>query len=187
MILILPHRNTRLNANRMLRARKILAYVAERIEPAPKPGKEPATPPLKPEEYLDLYCQDKIVPPTMTLATIRAHIWRGGGDVLLFYKANGRKEIKHAPASNSMLDVGGLRSMLPPPLPPPVDRRVVEGLRSQSAMEGPGMMRSAGSSIEYGRFSEDTVHIPGTTGGREQIPVVTGGLPSNMVPPKGWI
>jgi WD repeat-containing protein 48 len=33
----------------------------------------------------------------MTLASIRAHIWRGGGDVLLLYKANGRKEIKHAP------------------------------------------------------------------------------------------
>ncbi|RDI78961.1 hypothetical protein Vi05172_g11089 [Venturia inaequalis] len=182
--------NTRLNANRMLRARKILAYVAERIEPAPQPGKEPTTPPLKPEEYLDLYCQDKIVPPTMTLATIRAHIWRGGGDVLLFYKANGRKEIKHAPASKSMLDVGGpARSMLPPPLPPPAgDRRVAEGLRSQSAMEAQQglVMRSAGSSIEYGRFSEDTVNRPGAVG-REHVTVVTGGLPPNTVPPKGWI
>lgn len=33
----------------------------------------------------------------MTLASIRAHVWRGGGDVILYYKANGRKEIKHAP------------------------------------------------------------------------------------------
>lgn len=33
----------------------------------------------------------------MTLASIRAHIWRGGGDVVLYYKANGRKEIKHSP------------------------------------------------------------------------------------------
>lgn len=33
----------------------------------------------------------------MTLATIRSHIWRGGGDVLLYYKANGRKKILHAP------------------------------------------------------------------------------------------
>lgn len=33
----------------------------------------------------------------MTLASIRAHVWRGGGDVLLYYKANGRKEIKHFP------------------------------------------------------------------------------------------
>jgi WD repeat-containing protein 48 len=30
----------------------------------------------------------------MTLASIRAQVWRGGGDVLLHYKANGRKEIK---------------------------------------------------------------------------------------------
>ena len=33
----------------------------------------------------------------MTLASIRAHMWRGAGDVLLYYKANGRKEIKHTP------------------------------------------------------------------------------------------
>jgi WD repeat-containing protein 48 len=33
----------------------------------------------------------------MTLATIRTHVWRGGGDVLLFYKANGRKQIDNAP------------------------------------------------------------------------------------------
>lgn len=33
----------------------------------------------------------------MTLASIRAHIWRGGGDVLLHYKANGKKQIKHTP------------------------------------------------------------------------------------------
>ena len=26
-----------------------------------------------------------------TLATIRAHIWKTGGDVVLFYKSNGRK------------------------------------------------------------------------------------------------
>jgi WD repeat-containing protein 48 len=30
----------------------------------------------------------------MTLASIRAHVWRGGGDVILQYKANGKKEIK---------------------------------------------------------------------------------------------
>jgi hypothetical protein len=30
-------------------------------------------------------------------------MWRGGGDVLLYYKSNGRKEIKHAPAVNSPL------------------------------------------------------------------------------------
>jgi len=29
----------------------------------------------------------------MTLATLRAHIWKGGNDVQLHYKANGRKQI----------------------------------------------------------------------------------------------
>lgn len=171
----------------MLRARKILAYVAERIEPAPMPsqnGKESAVPPLKPEEYLELWCQDKVVPPTMTLATIRAHIWRGGGDVLLFYRANGRKEIKHAVPSKL-----GSSMLLPPPLPPP-DRRIVDDLRTQSAegQAGGVAMRSAGSSIEYGRFSEDAVNRPGVLSGREaNTPKPAGGLPPNTVPPKGWI
>ncbi|KAI0582375.1 WD repeat containing protein 48 [Pyrenophora tritici-repentis] len=93
--------NNRLNANRMLRARKILGYVAERIEPAPskedleQQAAEGGV--LRPEDYLELYCNGQLITPTMTLASIRAHVWRGGGDVLLYYKANGRKEIKHAP------------------------------------------------------------------------------------------
>ncbi|ORY15616.1 hypothetical protein BCR34DRAFT_558691 [Clohesyomyces aquaticus] len=93
-----PASNNRLNANRMLRARKILAYVAERIEPAPSKEEEADEGRLKPEEYLELYCQGQLITPTMTLASIRAHVWRGGSDVVLYYRANGRKEIKHAPA-----------------------------------------------------------------------------------------
>ena len=41
----------------MLRAKKILAYVAERIEPQPE---EPDPEALKPEEYLELYCQNQV-------------------------------------------------------------------------------------------------------------------------------
>ena len=41
----------------MLRAKKILAYVAERIESLPD---EPEPGALKPEEYLELYCQEKV-------------------------------------------------------------------------------------------------------------------------------
>ncbi|PPJ57550.1 hypothetical protein CBER1_06254 [Cercospora berteroae] len=88
--------NNRLNANRMLRAKKVLAYVAERIEPASEREKSP----LRPDEYLELWCQGQILPPTMTLATIRAHVWRGGGDVVLYYKANGKREILHAPKAS---------------------------------------------------------------------------------------
>ncbi|KAF2767150.1 WD40 repeat-like protein [Teratosphaeria nubilosa] len=93
--------NNRLNANRMLRAKKILAYIAERIEPMPteeeKGAMEAEGIPTKPEEYLELWCQNQIISPKMTLATIRSHIWRGGGDVLLYYKPNGKKQIKNIP------------------------------------------------------------------------------------------
>jgi hypothetical protein len=37
----------------------------------------------------------------MTLATIRTHVWRGAGDVILNYKANGKKEIKHVTLPSS--------------------------------------------------------------------------------------
>jgi len=30
----------------------------------------------------------------MTLATLRAHIWKGGADVMLYYKSNGKKTIR---------------------------------------------------------------------------------------------
>ncbi|KAL4890203.1 Pkinase-domain-containing protein [Aspergillus ambiguus] len=90
--------NNRLNANRMLRAKKILAYVAERIDP-PNPD-EPEDGAMKPEEYLELYCQKMLIPPNMTLATIRAHIWRSSGDMVLYYKANGKKEIRGNQSQN---------------------------------------------------------------------------------------
>ena len=77
--------NNRLNANRMLRARKILGYVCERIEPQqPQPppqqaqaqaqqakaeeesekdgdgDREGGEEKLKPEEYLELWCQNQV-------------------------------------------------------------------------------------------------------------------------------
>ena len=30
----------------------------------------------------------------MSLATLRAHVWKGGADVMLYYKSNGRKLIR---------------------------------------------------------------------------------------------
>ncbi|KAJ4552470.1 hypothetical protein HRR86_004529 [Exophiala dermatitidis] len=165
-----PDGNARLNANRMLRAKKIMAYVAERIEAPPSPphpghhsffphlhshshshSHSPHTPVttdseghesgggddddhtkigaagtgtaetlpssssssfaaapaaataadekdkdnnLKPEEYLELYCQGQRVDPNTTLATLRVHVWRTGGDVVLYYKSNGRKKLR---------------------------------------------------------------------------------------------
>ncbi|KAJ5690279.1 hypothetical protein N7462_004671 [Penicillium macrosclerotiorum] len=88
--------SSRLNANRMLRTKKVLAYVAERIDP-PNPD-EPESNPMPPEEYLELYCQKMLCPPNMTLATIRTHLWRTSGDMVLYYKANGKKEIRPSPS-----------------------------------------------------------------------------------------
>jgi WD repeat-containing protein 48 len=84
----------------MLRAKKILAYVAERIEAPPPPPADPEKPDapephvMKPEEYLDLYCQGNKVDPNMTLATLRVHVWRTGGDVVLYYASNGKKDLR---------------------------------------------------------------------------------------------
>jgi WD repeat-containing protein 48 len=49
--------NTRLNANRMLRARKIMTYIADRIEPQ---SEQPDPDAMKAEEYLELYCHDQV-------------------------------------------------------------------------------------------------------------------------------
>jgi WD repeat-containing protein 48 len=55
--------NNRLNANRMLRVKKILAYVAERIDP-PADAENPDPNALKPEEYLELYCNEQVSLPS---------------------------------------------------------------------------------------------------------------------------
>ncbi|KAI9821832.1 MAG: hypothetical protein M1827_002414 [Pycnora praestabilis] len=99
--------NSRLNANRMLRAKKILAYVAERIEARPETPDPNA---LKPEDYLELHCQSQLVPSTMTLATLRAHVWKTGGDVILYYKSNGRKEILGAKSPEKATEESGSRT-----------------------------------------------------------------------------
>ena len=54
--------NNRLNANRMLRVKKILAYVAERIDPVSAEDDENA---MKPEDYLELYCNDTVCDPSL--------------------------------------------------------------------------------------------------------------------------
>lgn len=67
--------NLRLTAYQMLRARKILLYLVERLG-------EHAGPP----ESFELYCQGKLITPTMSLASIRTRIWRSGGDVIIKYR-----------------------------------------------------------------------------------------------------
>lgn len=52
-----------MNANRMLRVKKILAYIAERISSIPG---VPNAKELKPEEYLGLYCYDQVCNGSLT-------------------------------------------------------------------------------------------------------------------------
>lgn len=158
--------------------------------------------------YLHTLMNLKIIPPTMTLATIRAHIWRGGGDVLLFYRANGRKEIRHAGnagipitlATTPPVGLAGVNSQSGAHVHPGVHAHsqpatpVLAGLRTQSA-EGSHASQKSGGSVEYGRFSEDAVKRPGTgtsagagsNGGPNASPLVGTGSSSAGLPPKGWI
>jgi len=41
---------------------------------------------LRPENWLEILCNDQVLPPTMTLATIRTHHWKSGSDVVLTYR-----------------------------------------------------------------------------------------------------
>lgn len=34
------------------------------------------------------------LPITMSLATLRAHVWKSGADVMLYYRSNGKVRIK---------------------------------------------------------------------------------------------
>lgn len=78
----------------MLRARKMAAYIAEKLEP-PDPMAEPDPNALRPDAYIDLYCNNQLLPPRTTLAWMKSHIWKGGGggEMVIQYKANGRKPI----------------------------------------------------------------------------------------------
>ncbi|KAK9369730.1 hypothetical protein V1509DRAFT_618934 [Lipomyces kononenkoae] len=82
----LPNGNARLNAYRMLRTKKILAYVEEKLDSSVKRG-----PGSSADEWLELVCQGQVVDNSFTLATIRARVWRSGGDVVLLYR---RKDTK---------------------------------------------------------------------------------------------
>ncbi|KAF8982692.1 hypothetical protein BGZ46_000810 [Entomortierella lignicola] len=41
---------------------------------------------LRPENWLEILCNDQVIPPTMTLATIRTHYWKTASDVVLTYR-----------------------------------------------------------------------------------------------------
>lgn len=64
----------------------------------------------------------------MSLATLRAHLWKSGNDIVLKYKANGRKEIPLPPP--------------PEPVPAPADTEQAESGQTD-AQPGQGTTNEA--------------------------------------------
>lgn len=76
----MPNGNTRLTANRLLRVKKILVYIATKLE-------EKETEEVDEPDWLEVMCHDTVLDRRMTLASIRQHIWKQGGpDVVLYYR-----------------------------------------------------------------------------------------------------
>lgn len=64
--------NNRLLANRVLRVRKLIQYVAEKLEME--------------DVKIELLCGDTLLTPTMTLGTVKRHILKSSGDIPLSYR-----------------------------------------------------------------------------------------------------
>eukprot|EP01113_Clastostelium_recurvatum_P021944 TRINITY_DN2606_c0_g1_i3.p1 TRINITY_DN2606_c0_g1~~TRINITY_DN2606_c0_g1_i3.p1 ORF type:complete len:872 (-),score=212.27 TRINITY_DN2606_c0_g1_i3:48-2663(-) len=109
----LPHGNTRLNAPKLLRIKKVALYVANKLDlelptrttssegAGPTPG-TPDTPSsssssvedsddtVDPGDFLEILCNGRLVPPAMNLATVKAFFWRQGDDMVLQYRVSAR-------------------------------------------------------------------------------------------------
>ncbi|GMF70497.1 unnamed protein product [[Candida] boidinii] len=78
----LTNPGTRLNAHSMLRVSKVLEFTTERFT-------DPTIEMLNHvpvEDWLEITCRDKILPLHMTLATVKARIWKSNSDVELCYR-----------------------------------------------------------------------------------------------------
>ncbi|CEP07720.1 hypothetical protein [Parasitella parasitica] len=64
--------NNRLLANRVLRVRKLIQYISEKLSIE--------------DDSIELLCGDTILTPTMTLAAIKQHILKTSGDIPLCYR-----------------------------------------------------------------------------------------------------
>ncbi|KAI9006960.1 hypothetical protein DFJ74DRAFT_690074 [Hyaloraphidium curvatum] len=92
----LPSGNNRLSANRMLRIRKLLSYIVEKLDLDPLNPRSIASKfvpvservqGMKPEAWLELWLGDRPLSARTTLATVRNFFWKQGGqDVILHYR-----------------------------------------------------------------------------------------------------
>ncbi|OLL22332.1 UBP9-binding protein bun107 [Neolecta irregularis DAH-3] len=82
----LPIGNSRLNANRMLRVRKIILFIYERLPESESLETGGGKPQENRLEDLEILCKDKVVTPTITLGTLRQFHWKDSSDLLLTYR-----------------------------------------------------------------------------------------------------
>ncbi|KAJ1558582.1 hypothetical protein HK096_009781, partial [Nowakowskiella sp. JEL0078] len=93
--------NNRLSSSRMLRLKKLIVYIAEKLNLKPAvenlkvietviadtcPNEPDPTSLIKPEMWLELVCCDKPLHHKTTLASIKYHLWKSSGDLLLSYQ-----------------------------------------------------------------------------------------------------
>ncbi|KAJ3338098.1 hypothetical protein HDU93_009969 [Gonapodya sp. JEL0774] len=135
----LPNGNNRLSANRMLRIKKLLSYIAEKLslEESTK-----GTGQLKPEQFLELCCHGQSLDSKLTLAAVRYNLWKGGGDMVLTYRyippTRAASVVHPSPLSNTRESrksqrgsAGGSSGSIPDPYSVPTDPPYVETPRSR--------------------------------------------------------
>ncbi|ODV64265.1 WD40 repeat-like protein [Ascoidea rubescens DSM 1968] len=75
---LLEHSSLRLNAANPIRIRKILSYIIDKFKSPPSESKQ-----LNPEDWLEILCNEEVLPYNMTLITVKTKIWKSSTDLSL--------------------------------------------------------------------------------------------------------
>eukprot|EP01114_Cavostelium_apophysatum_P015662 TRINITY_DN4316_c0_g1_i5.p1 TRINITY_DN4316_c0_g1~~TRINITY_DN4316_c0_g1_i5.p1 ORF type:complete len:747 (-),score=186.41 TRINITY_DN4316_c0_g1_i5:132-2372(-) len=87
----LPHGSGKLNAPRYIRIKRVATYVFNKLELPLKSKEKEKEKEIKPEEYLEILCNQKVLSPTTNLGTVRAFFWnKGGEEFVLHYRLKGK-------------------------------------------------------------------------------------------------
>jgi hypothetical protein len=101
----LPQGKNHLCANRMLRIRKVISYIVDKLNLSKTPKINKASSlslsdlitssidGIKAENWIEVLCNNEVLDPTVTLATCKNYYQKTGGEVILLYRYI-RKEIK---------------------------------------------------------------------------------------------
>ncbi|WAQ84426.1 hypothetical protein PtA15_4A879 [Puccinia triticina] len=94
----LPNGNARLTASRVLRMKKVAAYVAQKLDPAGSEqgtltptstsGPNPRLPAVD-ESLIVLSCNGQDLPRTLSLGVVKQWVWAQPGDVVICYRRQG--------------------------------------------------------------------------------------------------